>query len=73
MSPQGIQVKGTTLIGWDTELSVSKSLRKPEITIPELLKVGKVAIRSFMPELKTAASAPNGRLNEQTILLRVIK
>jgi hypothetical protein len=26
-----------------------------------------------MPELKTAASAPNGRLNEQTILLRVIK
>lgn len=73
MSPQGIQVKGTTLTGWDTELSVSKSLRKPEITIPELLKVGKVAIRSFMPELKTTASAPNGRLNEQTILLRVIK
>ena len=73
MSPQGIQVKGTTLTGWDTELSVSKSLRKPEITIAELLKVGKVAIRSFMTDIKTATSAPNGRINEQTILLRVIK
>ena len=73
MSPQGIQVKGTTLTGWDTELSVSKSLRKPEITIAELLKVGKVAIRSFMSDLKTTSSQPNGRINEQTILLRVIK
>lgn len=72
-SPQGIQVKGTTLTGWDTELSVSKSLRKPEITTAELLKAGKVAIRSFMSDLKTTPSLPNGRINEQTVLLRVIK
>jgi hypothetical protein len=73
MSPNGLQVKGTTLIGYDPELSVTKSLRKPDVTIAELLKVGKVAIRTFMAGLKTSASAPNGRINEQTILLRVIK
>lgn len=73
MSPNGIQVKGTTLIGWDTESSVSKSLRKPETTTAELLKAGKVTLRSFMSDLKTTASAPNGRINEQTILLRVVK
>jgi hypothetical protein len=73
MSPNGLQVKGTTLIGYDPELSVTKSLRKPDVTIADLLKAGKVAIRTFMADLKTAVSAPNGRINEQTILLRVIK
>lgn len=73
MSPTGLQVKGTTLIGYDPELSISKSLRKPEITTAELLKAGKVAIRTFMADLKTTPSAPNGRINEQTILLRAIK
>jgi hypothetical protein len=73
MSPNGLQVKGTTLVGYDPELSVSKSLRKPDVTIANLLKVGKVAIRTFMADLKTTVSAPNGRINEQTILLRVIK
>lgn len=73
MSPQGLQIKGTTLTGWDPEQSVSKGLRKPDITIGELLKAGKVSLRSFMTDLKTVASAPNGRINEQTILLRVVK
>lgn len=73
MSPNGLQVKGTTLIGYDPELSISKSLRKPEVTTAELLKAGKVAIRTFMADLKTTPSAPNGRINEQTILLRAIK
>lgn len=71
--PNGIQVKGTTLIGYDVEKSVSKSLRKPDITIQSLLGAGKVSLRKFMDELKTVASVPNGRINSDTILLRVIK
>jgi hypothetical protein len=73
VGPAGIQIKGTTLLGWDVETSISKSLRKPDESIQSLLSAGKVAIRSFMEGLKTASSKPNGRLNEQTILLRVIK
>jgi hypothetical protein len=71
--PNGIQVKGTTLIGYDVETSTSKSLRKPDITIQSLLGAGKVSLRKFMDELKTVASTPNGRINSDTILLRVVK
>jgi hypothetical protein len=73
MSPQGLQIKGTTLTGWDPEQSVSKGLRKPDIAIGELLKAGKVSLRSFMTDLKTNETKPNGRINNDTVLLRVIK
>jgi len=73
MSPNGLQVKGTTLIGYDPETSLSKGLRKPDTAIQSLLSAGKVSLRKFMDELKTTPSTPNGRINEQTILLRVVK
>lgn len=73
LGPNGIQVKGTTLIGIDVETSLSKGLRKPDTSLQSLLSAGKIALRSFMGDLKTSESKPNGRINEQTILLRVIK
>ena len=71
--PAGITVKGTTLIGFDVERSLTKSVRKPDVTIKQLLSAGKVALRSVMDELKTNESKPNGRINTDTVLLRVIK
>jgi len=71
--PTGIRVKGTTLTGYDVETSSSKSLRKPDISIQQLLTAGKVSLRKFMDEIKTVESKPNGRINQDTILLRVIK
>ena len=73
VGPAGIQVKGTTLIGFDIETASSKALRKPDTSLQSLLSAGKVVLRTFMNELKTSESKPNGRINEQTILLRVIK
>ena len=73
VGPAGIQVKGTTLTGWDVESSMSKTLRKPEQLLTDLLSAGKVGLRSFMSNIKTAESKPNGRLNQECILLRVIK
>ena len=73
VGPAGIQVKGTTLIGFDVETASSKALRKPDTSLQSLLSAGKVVLRTFMSELKTSESKPNGRINEQTILLRVIK
>lgn len=71
--PNGIQVKGTTLIGFDVEKSITKSVRKPDVTIQSLLGAGKVTLRKFMDDLKTNETKPNGRINTDTILLRVIK
>lgn len=73
VGPSGIQVKGTTLIGYDVETSLTKSLRKPDITIQQLLSAGKVSLRKIMDELKTNETKPNGRINSDTVLLRVIK
>jgi hypothetical protein len=73
LGPTGIQVKGTTLIGYDVETSTSKSLRKPDASIQALLGAGKISLRKFMDEIKTVESKPNGRINQDTILLRVIK
>jgi hypothetical protein len=71
--PNGIQVKGTTLIGYDIETTSTKSLRKPDISLQSLLTAGKVALSNFMDTIKTNETKPNGRINEDTIILRVIK
>lgn len=71
--PGGLSVKGTSIINFDIEKSETKRLRKPEGVVSEVLKAGKVAIRKIMPELTTVGSKPNGRINMDTILLRVIK
>ncbi len=71
--PNGIGVNRTTLTGFDIEKSVTKTLRKPDITIQSLLGAGKIALRKFMDELKTNETKPSGRINTDTILLRVIK
>jgi hypothetical protein len=73
VGPKGIQVKGTTLIGYDEEKSLTKSVRKPDITITQLLSAGKVALRNVLTELSTNESKPTGRINTDTIILRVIK
>jgi hypothetical protein len=71
--PAGLQVKGTTLLGFDVDKSITKSVRKPDVAIQQLLAAGKVTLRKFMDEIKTNETKPNGRINSDTILLRVIK
>jgi hypothetical protein len=69
----GFSVKGSTLTGFSTTKSETKTLRKPEKTLPEVLKGGKVALRSIMDGLTTKAAEATGRLNVDTIILRAIK
>lgn len=67
----GLSVKGTTIIGFDENLSVQKTLRKPDEQLKEFKSVGKVALRKFLDEINTTASTLNGRCNPDTILLKV--
>jgi hypothetical protein len=73
LGPAGLSVKGTTLQGYDEETSVSKTIRKPDEVLPRLLKGGKLVLRKLMSEINSKESVPNGRINGDTILLRVIK
>lgn len=67
---QVMQVKGTSLLFYDASKSVQKTLRKPEETLKEFKKAGKVKLRTFMDDIKTTDIKLNGRLNSDTIILK---
>ena len=73
MGPAGLGVKGSTLIGFDEKTSIVKKLRKPEEQIKKLLDGGKIILRKYMEEIKCKPKEANGRINNETILLRIIK
>lgn len=66
-----LNVKGTTIIGYDTAKSVSKTLRKPEESLKAFAKAGKIELRKFMDNIKTTETTLNGRINAETVLLKV--
>lgn len=69
----GIEVKGSSLQNYDPDLSEQKTLRKPLETIKEVLSAGKIQLRRIIPELTTKETPVNGRINDECIILRVIK
>jgi hypothetical protein len=66
----GLAIKGTSIENY-TAKSVQKTLRKPEQQLAEFMKAGKVQLRKYMDTVKTTEIALNGRVNEDTLLLRV--
>jgi hypothetical protein len=64
-------VKGTTVTGFNINLSVQKTLRKPEEQLKEFKAAGKVQLRKFLDDIKAVDIKLNGRINEDTILLKV--
>lgn len=67
-----LTVKGSTIHGFDKVKSVCKTLRKPEEQLKEFQGAGKVALRKFLDNLTTKESELTGRINKDTILLRVL-
>lgn len=72
-SATGIQVKGTSLQNYEPDLCVQKTLRKPADQIKEMMSASKVQLRKFMDTINSKAQSPNGRVNEEMIILKVIK
>ena len=69
----GFTIKGTTILNFNESKSIQKKLRKPEVSLPQLLAGGKVFLRNFMESIRAVESPLNGRLNEDIILLKVTK
>ena len=66
-----LNVKGTSIIGFDEAKSVTKTLRKPEEKLKEFAKATKVQLRKFLEDIKATETKLNGRINAETVLLRV--
>lgn len=73
LDASGLNIKGSTIQNFAESKSVSKTLRKPGVTLPEVLKAGKVALRNVLNDIRAAESTLTGRINTDTILLRVTK
>jgi hypothetical protein len=66
-----LSIKGTTIINFDEVKSVQKTLRKPVDQLREFKAGGKVQLRKFLETINAVDIKLNGRVNEETILLRV--
>jgi hypothetical protein len=64
-------VKGTTITGFNEHTSICKTLRKPEDKLKEFKAAGKVQLRKFLDDINATDTKMNGRINEETILLKV--
>jgi len=64
-------VKGTTITGFDEFKSIQKTVRKPEEKLKEFKAAGKVQLRKFLEDINATDTKMNGRINEDTILLKV--
>lgn len=67
-----LTVKGTSLMNFDTEKSIQRGVRKPE-QVAGLSDKGKRAYSQYINSLTSKAGAPNGRMNEDTVILAVFK
>jgi len=48
-------------------------LRKPKEALARVQTGGKVILRKLMGELTTKGEVPKGRINKDTILVRIVK
>lgn len=69
-STAGFGVKGTTLQNFDIKTSFELTIRKPDDIIPVITNKTEKQISKIIDALTTKRKVPNGRINNETILLR---
>jgi hypothetical protein len=62
-------VKGNTVLGFDNNASEMKTLRKPGEQIKEIMG-SKPAARKYFKDIKAVGAVPNGRFNQNMIILK---
>ena len=71
-SPNGFEISGSTIKNFSKDLSRTICLRKPLDFLPIVLQKTPKQINDAWKTLKTKTKVPNGRINKDTILLRVL-
>ena len=69
----GLDIKGTTIKNFDTDVSAVKKLgAKTTDIIDRVLGGGKIVLNKIMNEINSKASEATGRVNNNMIILKVI-
>ena len=69
----GLSVKGSSIEDYDEIISGQKTLRKPTETLELALKCKKTEIKKVLTGINGKQFQLNGRINSDTILLKVVK
>jgi hypothetical protein len=64
-------VKGNAVIGFDKKKSMSKTVRKPEEFLKGMMSASRPNTRKMIDDIKAVAAIPNGRFNENIVILKV--
>ena len=67
-----LNVKGTTVLGFNPTKSIGKTVRKPEQVLSSFMKAGKVQLRKFLDDIKAVSIPANGRINKDILLLKAL-
>ena len=65
-----LSAKGTSLLGFNETKSVCKTVRKPEVLLKGIDKLPRTKMQKLFDDINATETKLNGRLNEQTILLK---
>ena len=72
--PNGLAIRRTSIESYNKKLSIGKRLgKRTEKALKIVLYGGKVSMRKLMDDIKSTAVDLNGRSNENTIILKVVK
>ena len=71
-SPSGFVISGSTIKNFNKVTSRAVTLRKPDDYLPMFLSKTPKQIDEAWKDITTKTFAPNGRINKDTILLRVL-
>ena len=72
--PAGFTIKGTRIQGFNKSASSTQSLRKPAEVLPIVINKTQLQISKALSSMVTTKSrTPNGRINKDTLILRVIQ
>jgi len=66
-----LTVKGTSILNYDTKTSGSKTLRKPAEQLKPMMMMSKRPMNAAYKLIKGTEASPNGRINEECILVKV--
>lgn len=69
-SLSGLSVKGTTIRDYDEKNSFSMKIRKPEEILPIIVSKTDRQIENVLKKLTTKKTSANGRVNDNTLILK---
>jgi hypothetical protein len=67
----GFSFKGTSLLNYDENKSVQKTLRKPLEQLSPFKRIAKRSLQKEYDSIKSVEIKLNGRFNDQTLILKV--